>query len=131
MQRQDQTADAAHANDARMQRRRFFQAAGGVAMTAASAARVAGANSRLRIALVGCGGRGKSVAAKAAAVEGVEYGYFCDVYDKQAEAAREELAGGVGKLGEGLSPCHGRQGHRCDSRRDTRPLACASRCRGA
>lgn len=68
-------------------------------MAAASAARVAGANSRLRIALVGCGGRGRSVAAKMAAVEGVEYGYFCDVYDRQAESAREELAGGSGKVG--------------------------------
>ena len=100
MQHLDQQAQPVNLPDARMQRRRFLRTAGGAAVTAASAARVAGANSRLRIALVGCGGRGKSVAAKAAAVEGAEYGYFCDVYDKQAEAAREELAGGVGELGK-------------------------------
>ncbi len=81
------------------ERRKFLRAAGGAAVTAASAARVAGANSRLRIALVGCGGRGRSVAAKVAAVEGVEYTYFCDVYDKQAESAREALSAGKARTG--------------------------------
>ena len=103
MERQKQLTESVNAStsdfDLKLQRRRFLRAAGGAAVTAASASRVAGANSRLRIALVGCGGRGGSVAAKAAAVEGVEYAYFCDVYDKQAESARQELAGGAGKVG--------------------------------
>ena len=79
-------------------RRRFLQAAGSASVAAASAVRVAGANMRLRVALIGCGGRGRSVAAKIAAVEGVEYTCFCDVYDRQAEAARDALGEGHGKL---------------------------------
>ena len=79
-------------------RRSFLQAAGSASLAAASAARVAGANMRLRIALIGCGGRGRSVATKMAAVNGVEYTCFCDVYDRQAEAAREVLGAGRGKL---------------------------------
>ena len=79
-------------------RRRFLRAAGGASLTAASASRVAGASMRLRVALVGCGGRGRSVAAKMSAAEGVEYVSFCDVYDRQAASARDELAGGKGRL---------------------------------
>ncbi len=75
-------------------RRAFLQAAGGASLTAASASRVAGANSRLRVALVGCGGRGRSVAQRVAAADGVEYGSFCDVYDRQALEAREALGRG-------------------------------------
>ncbi len=82
-----------------VERRRFLRTAGAATLTAASASRVVGANSRLRVGLVGCGGRGRSVASKIAAVEGVEYTYFCDVYDKQAESAREALADASAKVG--------------------------------
>ena len=81
-----------------IRRRQFLRSAGAASLTAASASRVAGASMRLRVALVGCGGRGRSVATKMAAVEGVEYVSFCDVYDRQAEEARERIAGGKGKL---------------------------------
>ena len=82
-----------------IRRCRFLRAASGATITATAASRVAGANSRLRVGLVGCGGRGRSVASKVAAVKNVEYAYFCDVYDKQAESARESPAGGAGKIG--------------------------------
>lgn len=95
-----QAPTAANDSGRSIQRRRFLQTASGATLTAASASRVAGANSRLRVALVGCGGRGRSVAAKVAAVDGVEYAYFCDVYDSQAESAREALASGAGKVGK-------------------------------
>lgn len=81
-------------------RRRFLQAGAAASLTAVSAGRIRGANARLRIALIGCGGRGGSVAKRVAAVDGAEYAYFCDVYDRQAEAARATLGGGAGKVGK-------------------------------
>lgn len=74
-----------------MKRRNFLKAA---ALTAASSQRVRGANERVRIALIGSGGRGKSVARQI--VEGsvnVEYAAFCDLLDSQAEQARQEFGG--------------------------------------
>lgn len=96
---QTRNASLRRGQAASIKRRGFLRAAGGATFTAASASRVAGANSRLRVALVGCGGRGRSVAAKVAAVKGVEYTYFCDVYDRQAESARDALAPGAAKVG--------------------------------
>lgn len=79
-------------------RRAFLGAAGSASLAAASAARLPGANKRLRGALIGWGGRDRSVATKMGAVDGVEYTCFCDVYDRQAEAARDALGAGSGKL---------------------------------
>jgi predicted dehydrogenase len=83
-----------------MERRQFLKntARAGVAtIAAASAKRVYGANSRVNIALIGCGGRGKSVARHIAAVEGVDYVGMCDVYDKQAMEAKKAF-GGTAKI---------------------------------
>jgi predicted dehydrogenase len=83
-----------------MERREFLKntARAGVAtFTAASAKRIYGANNRLNIALIGCGGRGRTVGRRVAAVEGVEYVGMCDVYDKQANEANE-LFGGKAKI---------------------------------
>ena len=60
-------------------------------MSAASAERVLGANRRVRLALIGCGGRGRSVARNMIKVDGAEYVATCDVYDTNAERARDEL----------------------------------------
>jgi predicted dehydrogenase len=79
-----------------MQRRDFLQRSSVTAWTALSASRVYGANNRLNIALIGCGGRGRYVARFIAAVPDVQYTAFCDVYDKQAEEARKLLANGSG-----------------------------------
>ncbi len=60
-------------------------------MSAASADRVAGANRRVRLALIGCGGRGRTVARNMLKVDDVEYVATCDVYGTNAERARSEL----------------------------------------
>jgi predicted dehydrogenase len=79
-----------------MQRRDFLQRSAAAAWTAASAARVYGANTRLSIALIGCGGRGRHVARHIGTNPNVYYTMFCDVYDKQAEDARRLLANDAG-----------------------------------
>jgi predicted dehydrogenase len=77
-----------------MDRRRFLATA---AMSAASAQRIAGANNRVRLALIGCGGRGRTVARSMVQNANVEYATLCDVYDPQAREANQELSGGAGK----------------------------------
>jgi predicted dehydrogenase len=66
-----------------MNRRGFLTA------TAASAAQVAGAGERVAVGLIGCGGRGRYVARLMAEAPGVEFAAVCDVYDPQAERARQ------------------------------------------
>ncbi|HKX31605.1 MAG TPA: gfo/Idh/MocA family oxidoreductase, partial [Blastocatellia bacterium] len=66
-----------------MKRRKFIvqslQGAASLAITAASARRILGANDRIRLGLIGCGGRGMDVAESMRKVPGVEYGLVCDV----------------------------------------------------
>ncbi|MEK7407391.1 MAG: Gfo/Idh/MocA family oxidoreductase [Acidobacteriota bacterium] len=69
-----------------MHRREFFQ---GTALTAAAAQRVAGANERVRLGLIGCGGRGRYVARLMQEAGGVEFAAVCDVYEANAARARE------------------------------------------
>ncbi len=72
-----------------MQRRSFLQSA---ALTAASASRVLGANDRVRLALIGAGGRGKNVARHMVRQsKNVEYAVMCDVYDEQSAGAAKEF----------------------------------------
>ncbi len=80
-----------------MNRRDFTKTAAGVtAWTALSASRVLGANDRIGLALVGCGGRGRGVARGVLGAGGVEYRVLCDVWDQQATAANKELSDGKG-----------------------------------
>ncbi|HEY7181174.1 MAG TPA: Gfo/Idh/MocA family oxidoreductase [Blastocatellia bacterium] len=75
-----------------MKRREFIkQTTAAVSTTAVSAKRVIGANDRVTIGLIGCGGRGSDVAQLMRKVSGVEYGAFCDVYEPNAEAAKQQL----------------------------------------
>ncbi len=67
-------------------------------MSAAAAQRVMGANDRLRLALIGCGGRGRSVARHMVKNPNVDYTALCDVYLPQAREANQELSGGDGKI---------------------------------
>lgn len=75
-----------------MKRREFInQAVGGAAVissTALSRKRVSGANDRVRLALIGCGGRGLQVADLMRQVPDTEYVAVCDVYERNATAAR-------------------------------------------
>jgi hypothetical protein len=75
------------------------RAAYGVAVsTAFSASRVLGANERINVALIGCGGRGKLVSKLMRQVEGVNFGVVCDVYDTNAGAAKEWAGSGSQSL---------------------------------
>ena len=76
-----------------MKRREFIrgviQAAGTVAATALSASQVLGANERVIVGLIGCGGRGRYVAKRMRDVPNVEFGAVCDVYDVNAASAQQ------------------------------------------
>jgi predicted dehydrogenase len=66
-----------------MQRRHFLSA------TALSASRVLGANDRVHVGLIGCGGRGRHVARHMKDAPNTEFIAVADVYDKNAAAARD------------------------------------------
>ena len=79
-----------------MDRRNFIQASG-LGVTALSASRVLGANDRLNIGLIGCGGRGRGVARTMRdSSPNVAYTAVADVYKTNAETARQ-WAGGDAK----------------------------------
>jgi predicted dehydrogenase len=69
-----------------MQRRHFLS---GGALTALAAQRAVGANDRVMVGLIGCGGRGRYVAGLMREAPGVEYGATADVYLPNAQRARE------------------------------------------
>lgn len=73
-----------------MDRRHFV---GGAASAAFSGARVLGANDRIRLALIGCGGRGRYVAGFMKELDNVEFTAACDVYLRNAEAAAQWAGG--------------------------------------
>lgn len=72
-----------------MQSRRSFMVG---AVTAASAARVLGANDRIRLGLIGAGGRGNHLVRMANANGGIEWVALCDAWDRR----RDETAGRLG-----------------------------------
>ncbi len=76
-----------------MRRRQFLQAAV-TSLSALSAARVYGANERVRLGLLGCGTRGTHVARLLAQVPGVVFTAVCDVYDPHAAKAKAWAGGG-------------------------------------
>src|SRR6476660_931735 len=72
-----------------MQRRNFLKASG-LGVTALSASRVMGANDRLHIGLIGCGGRGRFVARLMRdSSPNVSYNAVADVYQANADNARQ------------------------------------------
>jgi predicted dehydrogenase len=76
-----------------MKRREFIQqaihGAAVVSTTALSRTRILGANERVVLGLIGCGGRGLAVAKLMRELPGVEFAAVCDVYEPNAAAARE------------------------------------------
>ncbi len=70
-------------------RRRTF-----VSLTAASVARIQGANERLRAGLIGAGGRGRLLAAEFKEI-GVEVAAVCDVYQPNLEAGLKVASSGA------------------------------------
>src|SRR6516164_3410254 len=72
-----------------MQRRQFIQKASGTALVSAAAfSRILGANDRVNVALVGCGGRGREDAGLLRQIPGVNIVAVCDVYQPHAAAAK-------------------------------------------
>jgi predicted dehydrogenase len=84
-----------------MDRREFVRSATGatVGMTAASWSRVLGANDRIRLALVGCGGRGEYDMKKCMLDPAVEIVALCDVWDERV-AERRKVATGADGFGD-------------------------------
>src|SRR4051794_17426154 len=74
---------------AAMNRRRFLQGLALSSLTALSARRIQGANNRVNVALIGCGGRGKTVGKLMKAVPDVDFVGLCDVYDDQIPETKE------------------------------------------
>jgi predicted dehydrogenase len=81
-----------------MDRRAFIRNATGatVAMTAASYSRVLGANDRVRLALVGCGGRGERVLKNHLEGPATEAVVLCDVYDQRIGERQKTFPGVAG-----------------------------------
>ncbi|MGH9723323.1 MAG: Gfo/Idh/MocA family protein, partial [Bryobacteraceae bacterium] len=69
--------------------RRNFVTSTAAGMTALSSSRVLGANDRINMALVGCGGRGRGVARDIREAGNVAYIAVADVYKTNAGTARE------------------------------------------
>ena len=57
-------------------------------------ARVLGANDRIRLGVIGPGGRGRALMRATKAIPGIELAALCDVYDENLKRA-QELAGGT------------------------------------
>ena len=83
----------------RITRRRFLSKSGkgfagtvlgGMAATAKSSSRVHGANEKVRIALIGCGSRGRSVA-RGLVQQGAEVPYICEVNRTRVAPAQKEF----------------------------------------
>lgn len=60
-----------------------------ISTVAASATRIVGANDRVRVGLIGCGGRGLHVAGLMRQAPGAEFVAVCDVYETNAAKAKE------------------------------------------
>ena len=72
-----------------MKRRDFLQAGAAAALSAPQ--RIPGANDRVRVALIGAGGRGRSVTRYASRTANVEVAAVSDVYVPRREQAAQEL----------------------------------------
>jgi predicted dehydrogenase len=74
-----------------MKRREFIKRAAGATSiaytTALSSRNIMGANDRVKVGLIGCGGRGRYVANLMRQVPNVEFSAVCDVYEPQTAAA--------------------------------------------
>ena len=76
-----------------MERRDFLRA--GVASTALASQRILGANDRVRVALIGAGGRGRGVTAYVPKIGGAEVVGVSDVYLPRREQAAEQFGPGA------------------------------------
>ena len=98
--------------------RRAFVA---TAVSAASASRVLGANDRIRLGIIGNGGRGQHLIrmAKAAGGDKIEWVAVCDAWDQRRDEAAA-LIGSAGHQDRRLPRAARPQGHRRRHRRHPR-----------
>src|SRR5262245_15598014 len=79
-------------------RREFLHTSAGLmgaaALAQTSLARAAGANDRITVALIGCGGRGRHVAGVFSKAPDIDLAYLCDVDPARLTKANEENLGG-------------------------------------
>ncbi|HMV50065.1 MAG TPA: Gfo/Idh/MocA family oxidoreductase, partial [Blastocatellia bacterium] len=87
-----------------MKRREFINSAitgsAVISTTALSYERIAGANDRVNLGLIGCGGRGRQVADLMRKAPGAEYGAVCDVYETNAASAQAWAGAAAKKFGD-------------------------------
>jgi predicted dehydrogenase len=86
-----------------MERRQFIQQVAGTALvsaTALSGPRILGANDRVNVGLIGCGGRGRADADLLRQVSDVKVVAVCDVYEPHAEAAKVWAGSGCRSYGD-------------------------------
>ena len=107
---------------------------GATAGPASSYANIAGANDRIRVGLIGCGGQGRADLSKMIRVKDVECIALCDVDDDQVGQSREDGGGpartkAVLQLPR-LPPAPGPEGHRRRHRGHAGPLARAAHDHG-
>lgn len=88
-------------------RREFMKGTGALALAATSvacvtgpASRVIGANDRIGMGLIGCGGRGRGVSMQFAASGRIEFLGVCDVFDKRREQAKTAFAKNAKEYGD-------------------------------
>ena len=70
------------------------------AMTAASASRVAGANKRIRLGIIGTGSRGSHLIRMAKLASGVQWVVVCDAWDQRRSQAADLIGEPVEKLAD-------------------------------
>jgi len=86
-----------------MERRQFIQHVGGTALvsaTALSGSRILGANDRVNVGLIGCGGRGRSDGELLRHISDVNVVAVCDVYEPNVEAARARAGSACRSYGD-------------------------------
>lgn len=81
-------------------RRSFLGSTAAVAMTAASANRVAGANDRVRLGIIGTGGRGSHLIRMAKLAGGVQWVAVCDAWDQRRAQAADLIGEPVDKIAD-------------------------------
>ena len=84
--------------DSKLYRRDLFRGAAGTALAAATASygRLLGANDKIRLGLIGCGGRGRSVMKAFQENPSVSVAAVCDVYSERIDQVLETAEGARG-----------------------------------
>src|SRR6266508_3313648 len=74
-------------------RRGVIRSAGAVvAVTAASYSRILGANNRIKLGLIGCGGRGRGVLGNFVKTDQVDVPAVCDVWPERTAQTKQQSA---------------------------------------